>query len=351
MGLDLPDIRGSAGRSAAATEGAAASEESAAAASAAASTTTPTTFSGPPTDEAQLELYYEMLEAQAEKAEAAAAAAAASSEASEATTTGDAAAAAETTETTESSGDSAAAAEKKKGQRLRPAPAGRTESEEEEKQRRRENWQLRKKMRQNMDRFTESQSQLVHCGKSCQDTSKQMQLAYDTLVSQVDRELYGVLMGEEEVKKSDFRKLSDKDLREAYQKKKAEVEETETDTDDKEMALAELKDAWEIASNSDARNYYLMYGRKPPEQMRHVRATHGGWGQELAMRTFRNRLVFAWLNYFNSASVDYAVILVVIGVGYLIPMIFAVPKALEVAQAMVDEQDRMAEMDKANKAK
>ena len=115
------------------------------------------------------------------------------------------------------------------------------------------------------------------------------------------------------------------------------------------MYLAELRDATEILQNSEAKRYYLMYNQKPPEQLKHVKATHGGWGQELALKTFRNRLIMSWLQHLNSGWADYSVIAIVIGIGYLVPMIFTIPKAIAIAEQMVDEHEKMEALEEVAK--
>ena len=46
----------------------------------------------------------------------------------------------------------------------------------------------------------EQQGQLVHCGRACESRNKQVELAYTTLASQVDRELFGVLLDAKDTK-------------------------------------------------------------------------------------------------------------------------------------------------------
>ncbi len=209
-----------------------------------------------------------------------------------------------------------------------------------------ENFKIKQALKKKMESHKEEQNALVYCGQECQDSGKQMQAAYDAITSKVERPLTEALFGEEQSKKININRLSDKQLKEQYEAKKEEImKSTEEGSDEREMYLMELKDATEILQNADAKKYYLMYNQKPPEQLKHMKATHGGWGQELALKTFRNRLIMSWLQHFNNSWLDYSVIGIVIGVGYLIPMIFTVPKAIAIAEAMVDEHEKMEALD------
>lgn len=234
--------------------------------------------------------------------------------------------------------------------RLKEKPANRKESKEEIAERMRRNWEVRKELEKHLHEKRDEQNALVYCGQECQDSGKQVQAAYDALAARVERPLTEALFGEEDSRKVNINRLTDKQLREQYEKKKKEIEEsTKENEEDKKMYLAELRDATEILQNSEAKRYYLMYNQKPPEQLKHVKATHGGWGQEFALKTFRNRLIMGWLQHLNSGWADYSVIALVIGIGYIIPMIFTIPKAIAIAEQMVDEHEKMEALEEVAK--
>lgn len=229
-----------------------------------------------------------------------------------------------------------------KEDRFKEKPANRKETKAEKEERLRENWQKMQKIKEHLTEIKTEQSALVYCGQECQDSGKQVQAAYDALASRVERPLTEALFGEEDSAKININRLTDKQIREQYEKKKKEIEETiPENSEDRKMYLAEIKDAAEIMQNAEARKYYLMYNQKPPEHVKHVKSTHGGWGQELALKTFRNRMVMGWLQHMESAWADWTVIGMVIGIGYLIPMIFTVPKAIAIAEQMVEEHEKM----------
>ncbi|CCW71507.1 unnamed protein product [Phytomonas sp. Hart1] len=166
-----------------------------------------------------------------------------------------------------------------------------------DKQRRRENYRTRQEIKKSYQIHNDKQGQLVYCGRSCQAKNKQVQIAYNKLSSQVDRELFGVLLDAKDTKSA--RTVSPETLKKKYEEKREFIEKTETDEEDRAMALEELKDAYEIIQDPDARKYYLIYGAKPPEHMRHVSARHGGWGQEMALGTFKYRIIIMWLDFLN----------------------------------------------------
>jgi len=90
------------------------------------------------------------------------------------------------------------------------------------------------------------------------------------------------------------------DIKKAYLKAKKEAEEGKSSYD-----LAEIKEAFDIMSHPDARTYYNLYGAKPPAIMKHQqKQTHGGWGVEIGMGTFKYAIVKAWLDHFNSGWVE-----------------------------------------------
>ncbi|KAH8611426.1 hypothetical protein ERJ75_000949800 [Trypanosoma vivax] len=100
-----------------------------------------------------------------------------------------------------------------------------TGSTSEELERRRENFRVRKEIRRAYEQHKESRGQLVSCGRSCEAKNQQVELAYNRLASQVDRELYGVLLDTSDTKSK--RSTDAAKLKEAYEAKKKELEEKE----------------------------------------------------------------------------------------------------------------------------
>ncbi|EPY21395.1 hypothetical protein STCU_00213 [Strigomonas culicis] len=178
------------------------------------------------------------------------------------------------------------------------SPPAQRRSEDLDKERRRDNYRRRKAAERAYKHHQEEQGQLVACGRSCQSDHMQLELAYNSLVSQVDRELFKVLLDAKDTKS--VRSTTPQLLRKKYEDKKKEILETEKDQEDRQMALEELKDAYDIIQDPDARKYYLLYGRKPPPSMRYIDARHGGWGQEMALGTYKARLILMWLDYLHT---------------------------------------------------
>lgn len=216
---------------------------------------------------------------------------------------------------------------------------------EADKERRRENYRVRQEMKRAYEQHLEGYGQLVSCGRNCEAKHQQVELAYNALASKVDRELYGVLL--DATNSREKRSVSSKELREAYERKKAEIELTEEEgTEDRAMALEELKDAYEILENPEARTYYHLYGAKPPAMMKKVSARHGGWGAELMLGTYKYRIINAWLDYLGSSWAELAILLVLVGlVASRIPA--SIKQATALIEAMEDE-DAMDRADKAN---
>eukprot|EP00668_Euglena_longa_P029187 GGOE01036531.1.p1 GENE.GGOE01036531.1~~GGOE01036531.1.p1 ORF type:complete len:320 (+),score=89.17 GGOE01036531.1:92-961(+) len=90
------------------------------------------------------------------------------------------------------------------------------------------------------------------------------------------------------------------DVKKAFLKAKQEAEEGKSSYD-----LAEIKEAYDILSHPEARVYYNLYGAKPPAIMKHQqKVTHGGWGVEIGMGTFKYAIILAWLEHFNNGWVE-----------------------------------------------
>lgn len=204
--------------------------------------------------------------------------------------------------------------------------------EDPDKSRRRENYRVRQELKDAYEKHRDGLGQLVHCGRGCEAKNQQVELAYTALASQVDRELYGVLLNAKGTKEK--RSATGPELKKAFEDKKAEILANEDNDEDKQMALEEIKDAFEILSNHESRAYYHLYGQKPPAKMKHMSARHGGWGQEIQLGTFKYRLIFAWLDYFGSSYGE----LVILGC-IVIFVLMRLPQALQQTQRLVEEME------------
>lgn len=202
-----------------------------------------------------------------------------------------------------------------------------------DKERRRENRRVRQKLKEAYDRHNEQRGQLVHCGRSCEQSNQQVQIAYNRLASVVDRELFGVLLDAKDTKS--VRATSPAELKKKYEEKKAKIMETETDEEDREMALEELKDAYDIIVDDSARKYYLLYGAKPPEHMRHVSARHGGWGQEMALGTYKYRIIIMWLDFLHDKIGVWGETIVLLSVVVFI--LSRLPAALKQSERLLND--------------
>jgi hypothetical protein len=224
------------------------------------------------------------------------------------------------------------------------------EEEDPDKARRRENYLVRQQIKQAFATHQEKQGQLVHCGRTCEAENKQVELAYNKLVSQVDRELFKVLLDANDT--VSVRSTTPAQLKKKYEEKRQRILETEKDEIDRSMALEELKDAYDIIENPDARKYYLLYGAKPPEAMRHVSARHGGWGQEMALGTFKFRIIIMWLEFLHKYIGVWGETFVL---GSVVLFVLSrLPQALADSQRLLDEfdlQDKHAEEEKMEMAK
>lgn len=202
-----------------------------------------------------------------------------------------------------------------------------------DKDRRRENYRVRQEIKRAFHEHQEKQGQLVHCGRSCEAKNKQVELAYSRLASQVDRELFGVLLDAEDTKS--VRSTTPKQLKSKYEEKREKILQEEENEEDRNMALEELKDAYDIIENPEARRYYLLYGAKPPEQMRHVSARHGGWGQEMALGTFKYRIIIMWLDFLHRHIGVWGETAVLLSVVFFV--LARLPKALQDSERILNE--------------
>jgi|Transcript_58942 hypothetical protein len=126
----------------------------------------------------------------------------------------------------------------------------------------------------------------------CNNQLVQLQDAYNALSTHVVNDYHKVL--------NVNKRAGYHDIKKAYQKAKQEAEEGKSSYE-----LAEIKEAFDIMSHPEARIYYNLYAAKPPAMMKHQqKVTHGGWGVEIGMGTFKYAILKAWLDYFDNGWVD-----------------------------------------------
>ena len=220
--------------------------------------------------------------------------------------------------------------------------------ESAEYKRRLHNFEVKSAIEKSWESHNEEYGQLVVCGAKCEAKHKDMEVAYLTLNSKVDRELYSVF--DIDVTKGGKVRRKDSELKKKMKEKKKEIEEnTEDGSLERRMELAELQDAYDILVDPKARRYYQMFGVKPPESMKYVDATHGGWGQDLLLRTHKNRLVLAWLDQLGSAWGDYTVLFIIGALGFVIPAMVQLPRIIEMAKEIEAEEIRMKKMQEKSK--
>lgn len=143
--------------------------------------------------------------------------------------------------------------------------------------------------------YKRKSEELEKSGSDCKDCANQLVAlkdAYNALSTHVANPYHKVLkIG----KRAGFH-----EVKKAYMKAKQDAEEGKSD-----YPLAEIKEAYDIMSHSEARVYYNLYGAKPPALMKHQqKVTHGGWGVEIGMGTFKYAILMAWLDYFNNGWVE-----------------------------------------------
>lgn len=225
------------------------------------------------------------------------------------------------------------------------------------KLRRRESHEKKKKIEEAYKKHLEGYGQLVSCGQSCQSEHQQIQLAYEFLNQQVDHELWDVVLPADKAKEQRDNPwfVSPADVDKAFAEKKEKIEATPVATEeekvDQQLALAELKEARDILMNEEARRYYLMTGLKPVESMRKMSARHGGWGQELLLRTHFHKLILTWMSFFGNSKVDLFVVLFVFVCLFLAPALARLPQTVAMAQRMTQEWEEMAELERRANSK
>lgn len=206
-------------------------------------------------------------------------------------------------------------------------------------ERRREIWRVKQEVKKARDDHNQAYGTLVACGKACQENHMQVEAAYQALDSVLPREVYKTFYGVENTKKK--RWTSPEELKATYEENKAKIEE-EVDDTDKQMALAELKDAYDILRSPEARQFYHLYGRKPVESMKRTSSRHGGWGQELMLGTYKYRLIFSILDYFSNTWAETIVITSIICL--LLARLPSIISQTMKMQAVLEAQEQLDDM-------
>eukprot|EP00758_Cryptobia_borreli_P018310 Tbor_TRINITY_DN669_c0_g1::TRINITY_DN669_c0_g1_i1::g.1627::m.1627 len=176
--------------------------------------------------------------------------------------------------------------------------------------RRLEMFRTKKEIKKAMDSHSDKFGQLVTCGRACTSEHQQITTAYESVNSVLPREVFKTVLGTKDTKSGRY--ISPSQLKEKYTQNIKEIEKIENE-EVREMALTEMKEAYEILRSPDARRYYQLYGRKPPEHMKHTKATHGGWGQELYLGSYKYRIIFAILDYFHNSWGETIVLSLLLG--------------------------------------
>eukprot|EP01065_Artemidia_motanka_P034784 TRINITY_DN4261_c0_g4_i1.p1 TRINITY_DN4261_c0_g4~~TRINITY_DN4261_c0_g4_i1.p1 ORF type:complete len:352 (+),score=144.33 TRINITY_DN4261_c0_g4_i1:100-1155(+) len=166
------------------------------------------------------------------------------------------------------------------------------------------------------------------CDEECKRNHQAIQVSYNQISSVVETDYYKVL----NVKG----RLSKKEMRANYEELKEKIE--AGDESVKGMDIAEVKEAYGVLMNNEARMYYNLYGMKPPASMKHNSqfARHGGWGQEFQTQAYKVKKLLAWLNFFDSKTADLSVLGVIV-LFSVIPIILNLRQLLHMLKEVYPE--------------
>eukprot|EP01063_Lacrimia_lanifica_P013958 TRINITY_DN20565_c0_g1_i1.p1 TRINITY_DN20565_c0_g1~~TRINITY_DN20565_c0_g1_i1.p1 ORF type:complete len:359 (+),score=173.73 TRINITY_DN20565_c0_g1_i1:79-1155(+) len=149
------------------------------------------------------------------------------------------------------------------------------------------------------------------CDAECRAKALQIDVLNNAVSSQVVTDYYEVL----EVQTG---KIIDKaELRKNFEDVKKKV--AEGDPSVQHLDLAEVEESYGTLMNNEARMYYNMYGTRPPAIMKAnaANARDGGWGIQFQTHAWKVKKLKAWLEYFDSAELDIAVLLAIGGFSVL----------------------------------
>ena len=214
---------------------------------------------------------------------------------------------------------------------------------------RRERHRLRKAAEEAFMRQTEEHNALVHVNPRQEKQYNQMKIAYEKIHQKLDRNLYDVLgVSQNEPMNAHTLAQRAEDLRKDIAAQKLaetdDPEQQQREIEDKEIALQDLKDAYDILSQPDSRVFYNLYGLRPPEEMKHTSARSGGWGQEYAFsRAYHVKLALMLLKYIDSYALDiFTVVSCVLFVAFA--MWRKYPELKRIAQQVEEHEKRMKEL-------
>ena len=211
---------------------------------------------------------------------------------------------------------------------------------------RRERHRLKKAAAEAFQRQTAEHSALVHVSPRQEKQYNQVKIAYEKIHQKIDRNLYDVLgvSQNDPVNAQTLGERAEK-LRQSIEAQKAaetdDPEQAQRDIEDKEIALQDVKDAYDILSQPESRVFYNLYGLRPPEEMKHTSARAGGWGQDYAFsRAYHVKLALMLLKYIDSYALD--VLTLVSCISFIVfAMWRKYPELKRVAQQLEDHEERM----------
>eukprot|EP01002_Notosolenus_urceolatus_P002499 NODE_1657_length_1340_cov_23.687839_g1373_i0.p1 GENE.NODE_1657_length_1340_cov_23.687839_g1373_i0~~NODE_1657_length_1340_cov_23.687839_g1373_i0.p1 ORF type:complete len:372 (-),score=66.74 NODE_1657_length_1340_cov_23.687839_g1373_i0:116-1231(-) len=140
----------------------------------------------------------------------------------------------------------------------------------------------------------------------CNDKSKALTTSWNQVASHLDHNLFDTL-------KLDAKHANPVSIRKAY-------EEASQNPDMSSKQLMQLKEARDILLNPGTRTYYVLYGKRPPEQMKHISSTDGGWGLRVALGTYKFTFFDAWLEHFGHDPIAQLCVILV----FLVPIFLSV---------------------------
>eukprot|EP01059_Diplonema_ambulator_P022123 TRINITY_DN369_c0_g1_i2.p1 TRINITY_DN369_c0_g1~~TRINITY_DN369_c0_g1_i2.p1 ORF type:complete len:351 (+),score=119.83 TRINITY_DN369_c0_g1_i2:53-1105(+) len=175
---------------------------------------------------------------------------------------------------------------------------------EEGETRRQEKIRRKKEQKEVQEAHEEFQRRMAspECDAECRKEGQQIQLLHDQVSSVVITDYYEALN-----LKQGFG-VSKKELKNQYEDVKRRIE--ENDPEVQHLDLQELQEAYATLENNEARMFYNLYGRKPPEHMRaHAGiARHGGWGVEFQTQVWKVKKLLMWLQYFDNKYADLGIL-------------------------------------------
>ena len=206
------------------------------------------------------------------------------------------------------------------------------------KERRRERYRLRKAARQSYEGHLKHHHALLHCGRDCEGRHKQIELAFQNINQKFDRNLYDVL-GISKKEAIDLHKLKKR-----YEDLTNHV--SEENDEDRAIELEELRDAFDVLSDANSRNFYNLYGLRPPDEMKHTSARFGGWGQEYSnARSVHMRIAMEILKYVDSYWLDLGVLAACL-FFVAVAMWVKYPELVELAERMEEHEQRVLQMNR-----